>query len=379
MKNDYLSFYGENKISPVHQDISDIKLHYMRRQKLYRQCGIPIVAFRDSEALEIGPGGGYNTLALFYFGVKHVDLVEPNSAGVENMKRLFCQQNIEADKYTIIDKSVEAFQSEKKYDLIFAEGFLSYLENSREICQKLGSMLKPGGVITITCADDACIFVELMKRLIGIVIAGTEKTLSDKVNKLIPVFEPQLKMLKGVSRPAKDWIEDNIFNPAFSNGYSFSIGDALDVFEAFEVLGQSPRMLTDYSWYKDVWFDEYEDYKRQFCKKRMTLVMAGLPEQILNEEKSAELSELFSRAKRLENEYEKSQDAQLLEELSELLIKGKDTVSILNESFCSVYGEIVDAIDELKSGTAPELSKYPDFFGAFGRGLQYISFMKSFL
>lgn len=58
MANDYLEYYGKHHISPVKQDIEDISLHYERRKKLYRQCGIPIITFRNAEILEAGPGGG---------------------------------------------------------------------------------------------------------------------------------------------------------------------------------------------------------------------------------------------------------------------------------------------------------------------------------
>ena len=61
MKNDFLEYYGEHHISPVRQDINNIEAHYNRRKKLYRQCGIPAIAFRNAEVLEVGPGGGYNT------------------------------------------------------------------------------------------------------------------------------------------------------------------------------------------------------------------------------------------------------------------------------------------------------------------------------
>ena len=57
MKNDFLEYYGEHHISPVRQNIDDIELHYERRKKLYRQCGIPIRAFYNAEILEVGPGG----------------------------------------------------------------------------------------------------------------------------------------------------------------------------------------------------------------------------------------------------------------------------------------------------------------------------------
>ena len=58
MKNDFLEYYGEHSISPVKQNIKEFEIHLERRRKLYRQCGIPLLAFRNAEILEVGPGGG---------------------------------------------------------------------------------------------------------------------------------------------------------------------------------------------------------------------------------------------------------------------------------------------------------------------------------
>ena len=57
MNNIFLDYYGEKQISPVKQDIENMGIHYERRKKLYRQCGIPVLAFKNAEMLEIGPGG----------------------------------------------------------------------------------------------------------------------------------------------------------------------------------------------------------------------------------------------------------------------------------------------------------------------------------
>lgn len=46
--NKWLEFYGNNYISPVEQDIADISVHYAKRRKLYRQLGIPQIAFRNA-------------------------------------------------------------------------------------------------------------------------------------------------------------------------------------------------------------------------------------------------------------------------------------------------------------------------------------------
>lgn len=68
--NDFIKYYGEKGISPVKQDISNLRMHYAKREKLYRQLGIPCMSFEGKKILEVGPGSGYNTLAYFFGGVK---------------------------------------------------------------------------------------------------------------------------------------------------------------------------------------------------------------------------------------------------------------------------------------------------------------------
>lgn len=68
MKNDFLKYYEEKDISPVKQDISDLRLHCRRREKLYRQLGLPFCLFQGKNVLEIGSGSGYNTLVLLQGG-----------------------------------------------------------------------------------------------------------------------------------------------------------------------------------------------------------------------------------------------------------------------------------------------------------------------
>lgn len=66
--NKFIEYYGAHEISPVKQDLSDLELHYAKREKLYRQLGIPCITFDQKKILEIGPGSGYNTLAFFAWG-----------------------------------------------------------------------------------------------------------------------------------------------------------------------------------------------------------------------------------------------------------------------------------------------------------------------
>ena len=68
MNNLFVDFYGKHNISPVHQDIGDFDLHLLRRAKLYRQLGMPIILYKNAYILEIGPGGGIQYAMLSKVG-----------------------------------------------------------------------------------------------------------------------------------------------------------------------------------------------------------------------------------------------------------------------------------------------------------------------
>jgi len=378
MKNDYLDFYGQHHISPVRQDISDMELHYERRKKLYRQCGIPIIAFKNAEILEVGPGGGYNTLAFFHWDAGHIDLVEANPKGIEDMKRLFAQQNILQKRYEIFPCRIEDYQDNKKYDVVIAEGFLHFLPNRQEIISKMKSLVSDNGIIVITCADSVSLFIENMKKLLGQILVKDILQYKDKVVFLSKLFRPQLARLRGASRPVEDWVQDMILAPALDNNIELSIGEAISLLgEDFEILGSSPHMFTDYSWYKDIWYDYREDYQRQFEEKHLSLLMANTPEQILPNEQMWQLVNHFGRIRELAAKYGQEPDGHIIEEILGHMDSMTEALSRCDEELLMVFSEIQDALlCILKTGTV-NMEDYEHFFGAFGRGQQYIAFMKN--
>jgi len=378
MKNDFLEYYGAHNISPVQQDISNIELHYERRKKLYRQCGIPIMSFRNAEMLEVGPGGGYNTLAFFSWDIKHIDLVEANPAGLADMRRLFGEYNISETKYEIFPCKIEDYKTDKKYDIIIAECFLPNIYNQQEVINKIKELIAENGIIVITCSDDVSYFIEIMKRLVGVTITKGQKEYEQKVEYLTDFFAPQLSMLRGVSRNPKDWVQDQILSPMAINGTELTMSQAIDYFgEEFDVLASSPRMFTDYSWYKDIWYDYKEDYKGQFYRKRLSLLMANMPEIILSEEQAGILVKHFEKIKKLESEYEKMMDIAKIEDIvAEMNCIEKYLRGGFSEKFKEVFCEIKEILLCILQKEDIHMDSYPHFFSAFGRTLQYISFVK---
>ena len=86
---DHLEFYLENSISPVHQNIKNIKQHFERRASLYTRLGLNSNYIEKSSIIEIGPGSGHNSLYVSSLNPKKYFLVEPNETGFKEINYLY--------------------------------------------------------------------------------------------------------------------------------------------------------------------------------------------------------------------------------------------------------------------------------------------------
>lgn len=378
MGNDQIKYYGERNISPERQNIDDIQLHYARRNKLYRQCGLPEMAFRNAEMMEVGPGGGYNTLAYFQWGCKHIDLIEGNPQGIRDMKMLFAERKIPKERYDIFNCLIEDYQTDRRYDIIVAEGFLPILDNQKEVVDKLKTLSGTKGIIVITCVDKVGFFIESMKRLVGVVAVRNISGFEEKVKYLTDLFKPQLAKLRGMSKLPEDWVKDIIVSPVVNNGIELSLGQAIRMFQDdFDILGTSPQMFTDYSWSKDIWYDYKKDCLEQFNQKRLSLLMAGMPEVILPPDDAKVLVKGFEDIKDAEAVYENTSEMAKINEIIEILYFMDELLQkYFANDFMSVFYEIRDALLCIQKDEDVNMENYLNFFKAFGRTQQYISFVK---
>ena len=306
-----------------------------------------------------------------------MDLVEANQQGIDDMYNLFVAQEISKEQYQIFQCRAEEYRTAKKYDIVIAEGFLPWIENQDVIIKRLQELTADDGIIVITCIDHIGLFIETMKRLLGWAMASNLDSYEDKVSYLAGIFGPQLVKLRGVSRSAEDWVRDMILNPAGSNNLELSINQAIRLFEEdFDVLGSSPNMFTDYSWYKDIWFDYIRDYKQQFSEERMSFLMANMPEKILHSAQVDQLERYFASVRKLAAAYEKETDKKYIMCILENMGKISEILGDFDVDFRSVFCDIQYALSDLIQRGAVDLEKYPHLFPAFGRSQQYIAFMK---
>ena len=74
----FVSFYAENRISPVAQDLSDLRRHFQRRESLFRSLGILPLLVQGASVIEFGPGSGHNALYTASLKPATYTLVEGN-------------------------------------------------------------------------------------------------------------------------------------------------------------------------------------------------------------------------------------------------------------------------------------------------------------
>lgn len=374
--NKIVDFYREHQISPVRQDIEDFEKHVMRREKLYRQLGMPTILFRNANVCEVGPGGGYNAVVLKYWDCK-LTLVEPNETGRKEIKELFEKMNMM--DYELIGKGAEELQEDYQFDIVIAEGFLPTIDNWDIVLKSLMRLVGDHGILVITCTDEWGMFAERMKRLVG---HGLIKDIPDydkKVEKLVEIFEPQLKLLSGATKLPIDYVQDNLICEDFNCRNYLTLKKAIQfVGDDWEVLGCSgPNFFEDYSWFKDIDVDYKAEYCKQYDKKAYNLVLAGRNEIAITEEQSRHGEDIIEQIKELEIAFEEADEYEekYVKGIIELLEELRKTVHDFDEEM-EVF--ITETIAILKKGKkVGDLSEYPMFCKSFGRSQQYISFVKS--
>lgn len=368
--NNYLEFYEKYKISPVVQDIENFTKHIKRRTNLYRQISVTPLTFQDKDILEIGPGGGYNSLVTYTYMPKTYTFIEPNSTGYQELKEIF--KHIDKGNLFMHNCTLEDFTSTQKYDIIMCEGLIPGLNNKEEFIMTLVKLLKPNGIFIITTADQITMFFEILRRHIANILIKDIDFIEEKVKILVNAFSSHLNTLKGMTRNHEDWCLDNLINDA-TYQHTFSINDAIDLIKNnFYVLGTSPNLFNNYTWYKELPIDilEYNNmFQKQFLTRWHNLIDYRFSAKDRDSEKNIQLSQyclnLISLVK----------NSKRVESIRDCLLKIKENLNteVDNTTILSI-DEVIDILS--KEFTAEDINNMKYFTSAFGRGQSYISFVK---
>jgi SAM-dependent methyltransferase len=256
MKNStsFVGFYEANNISPVSQDISDLALHFQRRESLLRSVGIIPLLLKGKDLLEFGPGSGHNAVYLASLGPKKYELVDGNSKGVQETRAQL--SDFSGSNIVVHHALFDSFQSRQKFDVVWAEGCLPHQSNPLPLLQHIASFTVAGGLLCVSCANGVSYLSETLRRLYRDRFYDCRGDVHVQVDQLKPFLEPHLRNLRGMSRPVEDWILDNIVQP-LQDRRLLSIPEVIQCLDqGFDVMGSSPKMFTDWRWYKDIVGDD---------------------------------------------------------------------------------------------------------------------------
>jgi len=380
MTESLLAFYRRHRISPVRQDISDLRAHFGRRAALYRHVGILPGFLRGRTALEIGPGSGFNSLYTASLEPSRYVLVEANPRGVDDIRQLFAAYPALAEGVEVVSASAEDYQSAESFEFVFCEGMLALagLPDPARLLRTVAGHTAPGGVLVVTCIDAVSQFSEIMRRFVAQWLIDPAHDLAEQVEQLLPVFSPHLSSLEGMTRRHDDWIVDNLLNPA-SIGPLLSIPDAITALDdEFDVFGASPRFLTDWRWYKSI-AGEGDRFNELAIEAYWANVHNLLEYRETwpprDEAANRRLYEACATVRGAVQEYERERDRRIIA----LVLGGLDTIVASVRSLSRVTS---DALADLRSALAQPVvdtaavAASRGFGTWFGRGQQYLSFSR---
>lgn len=377
MNNTMLNFYVDNKVTTEHIDIDGYGEYIQKRKNLYRQLGIPILAIKDADILEVGPGVGHNTIPLITkWGAKHIDMLEPNPVAAKELKSNFESRGICEETYEIYPLILEEFNVEKKYDLVIAEGYVQFAHNWKDFLDAVKKYTHESSIVVVTCADEIGLYVERMKRAAGqYAVRDIGGSVEDKVEYLDKLWDVQSysERLRGMTRSSKEWILDMIFSDANIFEYAMTMKDAIDVMgDEFDVLGASQNIFTDYSWYKDLSFDYKNVYKRQYdIKKHMLLIAGEYDETIRTAAQNQKLENSIKDVMEYVKTIEKGEKISIEDFLMEI---DKVSEAADNERIRNYNAELKEILQLCADRKEVKWEKYKVWNCTFGKSMQYISF-----
>lgn len=265
--NGHLDYYVAHGISPVHYDIKDLSAHLQRREALYRSIGLPSVAFKGANVLEVAPGSGQNSLYVASCQPKSLTLVEPNPTGIQDIKASYQEFPLAHTKPTLITQRLQDFDPAgqyakgdqgreahtlgiTKYDIVICENWLGALPEECALIKKLSSLVADDGVLVLTYVPLAGFFPNVMRKLLALRAVPKETDFETKTELLVKAFGPHLATMPNMTRSHQDWVQDCMVNPHYLNVALplKTLLAALD--EKMEILGTYPRYTSDWRWFK---------------------------------------------------------------------------------------------------------------------------------
>ncbi len=246
----HLKYYRAQGISPVRYQMRSLSEHFDRRDSLYRTIGLPPAAFKGCRVLEVAPGSGQNSLYVASLAPASLDLVEPNPAGMRDLKALYDEYQDQVVRPTLHHLEFEAFDSPGDYDIVLCENWLGSLPSELALVGKLADLTAPGGVMVMTIVPYSGFFPNVLRRIMALRLLDPSASFAERTRLMVDMFGLHLASIANMTRSYEHWVQDCVLNPHYLN-VALPLDTVLGVVgDRMEALGSSPRFVGEWRWFK---------------------------------------------------------------------------------------------------------------------------------
>lgn len=384
VRQTHLEYYREHQITPVHYDLSSMDAHLERRFALYAKLGLMPLAFNKSKVLEVAAGTGHNSLYLAHLMPSQLVLLEPNSLGVEQIRKAYKSFDKPYTAPELICETLEEYSPKETFDIVLCENWLGTSRHELSLLKKLSGMVSAQGMLVLTTVSPIGFIPNLLRRFLAIYLAPMDKNFLQRTELLISAFGSHLDTLSAMTRNKTDWIQDNMMNPAYF-GLCLSIPNLIEQLgDQFDVTGSSPVFAEDWRWFKglhgkDRIFNEH--FLSEYWKKSHNFLdhreqpLAG--DAVLN-------AQLEKKAAGLLNAIAMHEDTHIRH--GDTMPCVNSIIGLLDDFILSIpdhfeaairgLNEVRDLIDCTAAITVKSVAGMTNFCGLFGRETAYVSLMR---
>lgn len=371
----FLDFYTSRSLVPGVQATSLERLFHARRG-LYAHLGLVPRFLRGLDILELGPGSGDYAVYTASLGPARLTFVEGSPECVEALEEkrregAFGDVPVEIHREDILE-----FRGDREYDLVLCEGTIPGQDDPASFTRQVARHVAPGGVLVVTNATRHSLLADVCRRVVLPIFRDRHGDGEELVDALVDHFTPDLEALGNCSRSVRNWVLDIIVHPW--HDIQFSIAECLEILgDSFEILGSSPRWISDWTWYKAIdgeFSGINERALREYRSQELCLIDQREAPRAVPREVTGEFLDICDRLYREHDRITQSDGPPSFDSFRELLGELESRVREVLPQTAASLRDYRRGLRALLEGETP-----PDFgtFRAFwGRGQQYSSYLR---
>lgn len=219
------AYYEQQSILPTFARFTTIEqLERYDRQRTHIFCDklhLPVQVFKGATTVEFGPDSGENSLVFARWGAS-LTLVEPNPNARPKILAYFDKFNLKDRLKSLVEVDVAQFESQEKYDLVIAEGFIYTVRPESTWIELFNRLLNDSGFCVINYYESTASFLELILK----VIHARTKALTGLDSQEIAwkLFQAKWNSIPH-TRAFESWVMDVLNNPFVRYEYFLNASD----------------------------------------------------------------------------------------------------------------------------------------------------------